>query len=76
MIRRIIFADEPTGNLDSTTGATILELFRELSTQGRTIVLVTHDNDIAAKAPRRIEIRDGLIVHGARPVETANPALA
>jgi putative ABC transport system ATP-binding protein len=58
---RIIFADEPTGNLDSTTGANILALFRELSEQGRTIVLVTHDNDIADNAPRRIVIRDGKI---------------
>lgn len=59
---KIVFADEPTGNLDSTTGANILALFRELSEQGRTIVLVTHDNTIAAKAPRRIEIRDGRII--------------
>jgi putative ABC transport system ATP-binding protein len=60
---RIIFADEPTGNLDSNTGANILQLFRELSQQGRTIVLVTHDNEIADNAPRRIEIRDGKIVN-------------
>jgi putative ABC transport system ATP-binding protein len=59
---KIVFADEPTGNLDSNTGASILRLFRELSEQGRTIVLVTHDNDIADNAPRRIEIRDGKIV--------------
>jgi putative ABC transport system ATP-binding protein len=61
---RIIFADEPTGNLDSKTGATILELFRELSAQSRTIVLVTHDNHVAEQTPRRIEIRDGRIVDG------------
>src|SRR5580765_6358891 len=58
---RIVFADEPTGNLDSHTGEAILELFRKLSQQGRTIVLVTHDPEISAVTPRRIEIRDGKI---------------
>ena len=62
---KIVFADEPTGNLDSATGASILQLFRELSQQGRTIVLVTHDSEIADNAPRRIEIRDGKIVNRA-----------
>ena len=58
---RIIFADEPTGNLDSHTGDAILSLFRKLSQEGRTIVLVTHDPEIASVTPRRIEIRDGKI---------------
>lgn len=66
---KIVFADEPTGNLDSATGKNILALFRELSEQGRTIVLVTHDSEIAANAPRRIVMRDGKIVNN--PVHSA-----
>jgi putative ABC transport system ATP-binding protein len=58
---KIVFADEPTGNLDSHTGEVILQLFRRLSQEGRTIILVTHDPEIAAVTPRRIEIRDGKI---------------
>lgn len=64
---RLVFADEPTGNLDSHTGEVILELFRKLSGEGRTIILVTHDPEIAAVTPRRIEIRDGKIAKHVDP---------
>ena len=62
---RILLADEPTGNLDSRTAATILDLFTELNRQGRTIVLVTHDPKIAAYSKRQIHVMDGRIVHDA-----------
>src|SRR4029453_4257512 len=58
---RLIFGDEPTGNLDSHTGEVILATFRQLHQEGRTIIIVTHDPEIAALTPRRIEIRDGKI---------------
>jgi len=58
---RIIFADEPTGNLDSHTGELILDMFRRFHQEGRTIILVTHDPEIAALTPIKIEIRDGKI---------------
>ena len=58
---RIIFADEPTGNLDSNTGELILGMFDKLHKDGRTVMLVTHDPEIASVTPRRIEIRDGKI---------------
>jgi len=57
----LLLADEPTGNLDSQTGEDIMKLFRELNEQGNTILVVTHEEDIAANARRIIRIRDGRI---------------
>ncbi len=57
----IILADEPTGNLDSATGVEIMNLFDRLQSEGHTIILVTHEHDIAARAHRIIHIRDGKI---------------
>ena len=57
----IIFADEPTGNLDSQTGDDVMNLFKELNSQGQTIILITHEEDIARQSKRIINIRDGLI---------------
>ena len=58
----IILADEPTGNLDSKSGVEIMEIFKKLHKQGRTIVVVTHDQNIASQAQRIIKLRDGKIV--------------
>jgi len=57
----IVLADEPTGNLDSKSGASVMELIRELHAEGRTIVIITHDRELAASLPRRISMRDGAI---------------
>ena len=57
----MIFADEPTGNLDSKTGAEIMALFARLHEAGNTIVLVTHEADVAAFAHRTLHLRDGQI---------------
>jgi putative ABC transport system ATP-binding protein len=58
----IVLADEPTGNLDSATGAEIVALLQELHRQGTTLLVITHDPDVAAAMHRRIELRDGRIV--------------
>ena len=55
----IVFADEPTGNLDTRSGAQIIDLLRELNDEGTTIVVITHDLEVAASLPRRVHIRDG-----------------
>ncbi|MFQ6038840.1 MAG: ABC transporter ATP-binding protein, partial [Candidatus Aminicenantales bacterium] len=57
----LLLADEPTGNLDSKTGQEILNLFHKIHSQGNTIIMVTHDRDIAQQAQRIINIRDGRI---------------
>lgn len=58
---KVIFADEPTGNLDSVSGAAVLEIFKNLHAAGHTIILVTHDPNVAAQAERTIRIQDGRV---------------
>jgi putative ABC transport system ATP-binding protein len=67
----IMLADEPTGNLDSATGQAIMALIDELSAEGATIVVITHEHEIAARFPRQISLLDGRIVSDRRPGEAA-----
>jgi putative ABC transport system ATP-binding protein len=64
----VILADEPTGNLDSESSARILGIFGELAAEGRTVVMVTHDQDSSALASRRITLRDGRLAPEQAPV--------
>jgi putative ABC transport system ATP-binding protein len=59
----IVLADEPTGNLDSRSSDAILELLHELNAEGASILVITHDRDIAAGLPRQVAVRDGRIEH-------------
>jgi putative ABC transport system ATP-binding protein len=70
----IVLADEPTGNLDSATSASILELLRALNADGATIVVITHDRDLAARLPRQVHVLDGQIVTDSRQATHHRPS--
>jgi len=69
----LVLADEPTGNLDTATSREVMLMFSELNTSGRTVILITHENDIAAYAKRVVRLRDGLIIDDRRLVAVQAP---
>jgi putative ABC transport system ATP-binding protein len=71
----IILADEPTGALDTTSGAEVLNLFEELNEQNITVVMVTHDPEVASRARRVIQLRDGLVIRDERRADDPAPAV-
>jgi putative ABC transport system ATP-binding protein len=72
----LVLADEPTGALDTVTGLAVLELLTQLNAEGTTIAVITHDRDVAARLPRRVEVRDGRIITDSAPAPAgAAPSL-
>ncbi|WP_022887149.1 ABC transporter ATP-binding protein [Glaciibacter superstes] len=70
----LLLADEPTGNLDSTSGAGVVELLRDLNETGTTVIVITHDIDLAESLPRRVSLRDGRIVADSGRVDSGRAA--
>jgi len=70
----LVLADEPTGNLDSASGAAVIGLLKELHAGGTTILVITHDRDIAASLPRQVSMRDGEVVDGNEPATVTGEA--
>jgi len=68
---RIVLADEPTGALDSASGAEVMRILQEINSEGRTVILITHDHDVAARARRHVQVLDGRIVADDRAVAGA-----